>query len=155
MKNITIILNLPIMLSIVGEVIHEAPLAMVERVSFLQLFCCLDVNQISSIFHNKIAFVEWFHSLKKNSVKYGYNTKSIKLSTHLDAATLVLNGSNLEPMFWIICDSKTGVDGLQPSLLLHRLGLSGAAAEDRKSLKSHLARFHELDSCVEIFKGHY
>ena len=46
------------MLSIVGEVIHEAPLAMVERVSFLQLFCCLDVNQISSIFHNKIAFVE-------------------------------------------------------------------------------------------------
>ena len=52
------------MLSIVGEVIHEAPLV-VEQVPFLQVFCCFDVYQISSIFHNKIAFVERFHSLKK------------------------------------------------------------------------------------------
>ena len=117
------------MLSIVGDVIHEAPLAMVERVSFLQLFCCLDVNQISSIFHNKIALVERFHSLRKISVQNRYKTKSIKLSTHLDAATLVLDGSNLDPMFRIIRDREAGADGLQLRLDDLGLGLPLAAAD--------------------------
>ena len=150
MKNI--ILNLPVLLPFVDEVIHVASLAGVVWVHGLQVFCCPDINQISSVFHNKIAFVEGFHSLRNYSVKNGYNSKSIKLSTHLDAATLVLDVNNLDPMFWVIGDGETGDDGLQPFLLLP-LGLSGAATAEGKSLKSHNAPSHEtvqLETSVEL-----
>ena len=55
--------------------------------------------------------------------------KSIKLSTHLDAATLVLDGSNLDPMFRIIRDREAGADGLQLRLDDLGLGLPLAAAD--------------------------
>ena len=64
--------------------------------------------------------------------------KSFKLSTHLYAATLVLDGSNLDPMFRIIGDREAGADGLQ--LRLDDLGLGfPLAAADGEVLRDLVA----------------